>query len=201
MYNAIFHIIFLLLYLKPFSQEQDTAQKILLSRTSVFETDGLAKSAGIKLRMNIPKIWISEDNNHPHIVKRFKNDTETVVCLLTMKKLSYPGQISKEDEQNLYNLNLFQSVAKSLGKNEKIRSTKIDGLNAGEIIFENVSENPTGSYFIKGISYVFGYNQVLILVTYNIITKNKDSTGYVFQEYINTFRNLASTITILNQWQ
>lgn len=201
MKRLILHISFLLIPGICFSQDQNLNQQNLLSKTFVFETDGSGKSSGIRLKMNIPNIWISEENNRPHIVKRFKNDSETVVCLLTMKKSTYPGKVSKQEEQDSYNLELFQSVAKSLGSTEKIRTTKIDGLNAGEIIFKNDGENPTGKYFIKGISYVFGYDQVLILVTYNIITKNEKSTEYLFQEYINIFKNLASTITILNQWQ
>jgi hypothetical protein len=180
------------LLLKVKSQSE-TPKDFWNNRTS-FQTDGTGKSQGLKIKLSVPSSWKIKEGTRPHIVKNFSAPTVPVFCTLTIDTWKGSGKNSITESE-------LRDFAKSLTKIISTKLLKVDGLSSGEIVFENTTERPVGTIFMKGIEYVIPYNGKVIVVLYSVGSTNKQDTDKYYNDYESLFKGLASTTAILSQWE
>jgi hypothetical protein len=67
-------------------------------KVSTFETDGLGKSAGLKMEIKYPQGWLTEDGERPHIIKKFISQDKNTMFMLLINKLDKTvSEANKED--------------------------------------------------------------------------------------------------------
>lgn len=197
--NKFLLIPILLFSLNCFSQETPSS---LLENKCEFQTDGLGKSKGLKIKIKFPCKWKQADGDRPHVVKKFSYDLGDGSSLnqnIVINQFPYTPS-NAEINDMLSSQGLKELVGKS-GTFISGRKIKIDGIDCGEVKTQMVRETTVGTIYLYSIIYYLVYKDKLIVLTCGAGADNDSRAKEVFDNYNIIFKSFANSLVILSKWE
>lgn len=186
------------------SRSQDILKSYLNREYSRFSTNGLPKSLGLDIVIDIPKLFVASEGKRPHIVQKWSYQIpNTKACniyitLLLTDMDQNSNQIWNENPENFSKLALGQSCNISTSG-----FTKFDGIRASYAV-GNKSEYIQAygvnlNQIIKMNNSV--YNNKLIQISFTIAGADGSEVLLYYRKYESLFLLIVNSIAIQNQWK
>ena len=128
-------------------------------------TDGLGKSKGIAISLQLPCDWKEIDNKTTDQIFNYakKNDEIKVMTSASLNITDLPD-LNASEEQELLKPNGLKRLSEGSGEIESSKQLKVDNITGGQIIRKDLSHN-----FFKIRNY-FIYKRKLISISYFIVS-------------------------------
>ncbi len=167
-----------------------------------FKTDGTGKSAGLKIKLSYPCMWLAEDGERPHVIKKFSygiGNESSLVQVFSIHKMA--AELSKKEIEAKLSQNGLKGIANSIGTFISGRKLKIDGIDCGEIIVKSKKESPIATVNIYNLYYYIIYKDKTIILSFAVSALKASEAKSHFTIYKTLFQAIATKTIFLSKWE
>ncbi len=179
---------------------QDLPKEFLNNQCEYFINKSDNKE-GIKMKIHVPCAWDTALESRPFIIKTFSYSLDTANLAVGVVISKSPVNITQKDRDNLFKKEWASNVFKSVGELLSVKKVQMDAKPWAEYVFQSTIDAPQGKIYQYVVLYYVFYKNVSIAVMYKVISNDIFTAAYVYVDYLNMFRTLASGISVYNFWE
>ena len=186
-------------YLSPLFS-QNNAESFIKNQCE-YIIDGKDQSYGIKMRYKVPCSWDTLNETSVYFMKSHTyeiKDSGLLVCTVLINKIK--GKFDKAEEQNIFKKEWAKDAFKNVGDLITVKKVDIDAHKWAEYVLQKTINAPQGEIHQYLVCYYIIYKGIGIMVSYKIASSDLLIGSLLFVDYLETFRVLASSISVFNFW-
>ena len=118
-----------------------------------FRTDGAGKSQGVRLSLQVPRSWLEQEGERPHIVRKWVSEggTGTSVIMLLVREMGAETS-DREIEHGVKSGATRREIAE-LGKIHKVETFTVERRKGVHVEFSNTEERVGSRIYIRAFQY------------------------------------------------
>lgn len=192
-------IVIVLLYCSQLYSQHSAAD--FIKNQCEYIIDGKEQTYGIKMKYNAPCDWDTANETRVYFTKSHTyeiKDSGLLVCTVLINKIK--GKYDKTEEQNIFKKEWAKDAFKNVGDLITVKKVDIDAHKWAEYVLQKTINAPQGEIHQYLVCYYILYKGIGIMVSYKVVSSDPLISAFLYIDYLETFRVLASSISVFNFW-